>query len=32
MLGFIFKALINNEFNTTTQAQQTHNDFHFVVL
>ena len=31
MLSFIYKTLINSEFNITTQAQQTHNNFHFVV-
>jgi hypothetical protein len=32
MLSFRFKALIVNDFNTTTRTQQTHNNFHFVVL
>jgi len=32
MLSFRFKALINNDFNTTTLAQQIHNKFYFVVL
>jgi len=31
MLDFIFKALNDNDFNTTTKAQQRHNNFHFVV-
>lgn len=31
MLDFIYKELINSEFNITTQAQQTHYNFHFVV-
>jgi hypothetical protein len=30
MLNFIIKALINNNFNTTTQLQQTHNNFYSV--
>jgi len=31
MLGFTLKALNDNDFNTTTKAQQRHNNFHFVV-
>lgn len=31
MLGFIFKALNDNDLNIITKAQQRHNNFHFVV-
>jgi len=30
MLIFIIKALIDNDFNTTTRPQQTHNNFYSV--
>jgi len=32
MLSFTLKALIDNDFNATTRTQQSHNNFHFVVL
>ena len=30
MLSFIIKALIDNNFNNSTQSQQTHNNFYSV--